>query len=159
MYQLLASQYESIKDARQALFRYCEGIENTSLFKKHDTFNKSSISDLLVHNVNTYLSWLRNFGLDTVRPFHITEEVNSLKEIRVLFDEVNLIVDEFLHKYSDDYEQPLTKKIVHKGITATLTPLKLFTHVITHEFHHKGQILTMSRQLGYTPADTDVIRF
>jgi uncharacterized damage-inducible protein DinB len=35
---------------------------------------------------------------------------------------------------------------------------KLFTHTITHEFHHKGQILTLSRQLGYTPVDTDIMR-
>ena len=37
-------------------------------------------------------------------------------------------------------------------------PFKLFTHVITHEFHHQGQILPMSRQLGYIPVDTDVMR-
>ncbi|MCB0640529.1 MAG: ATP-binding cassette domain-containing protein, partial [Phaeodactylibacter sp.] len=36
--------------------------------------------------------------------------------------------------------------------------LKLFTHVITHEFHHKGQVLSFSRHLGYTPVDTDVLR-
>jgi len=33
------------------------------------------------------------------------------------------------------------------------------THVMTHEFHHKGQIMTMGRMLGYTPPDADVIRF
>ncbi len=37
-------------------------------------------------------------------------------------------------------------------------PLKLFTHVITHEFHHKGQILSLSRHLGYVRVDTDIIR-
>jgi uncharacterized damage-inducible protein DinB len=35
---------------------------------------------------------------------------------------------------------------------------QIFTHVITHEFHHKGQILSLSRHLGYTPVDTDIIR-
>lgn len=33
------------------------------------------------------------------------------------------------------------------------------THVMTHEFHHKGKIMTMGRMLGYTPPDADVIRF
>ncbi len=38
------------------------------------------------------------------------------------------------------------------------TPFELFTHVITHEFHHKGQVLSLSRHLGYIPVDTDIIR-
>lgn len=38
------------------------------------------------------------------------------------------------------------------------TPLMIFTHVTTHEFHHKGQIMPMCRQLGYPPPETDVYR-
>lgn len=37
-------------------------------------------------------------------------------------------------------------------------PLKIFTHVITHGFHHKGQILSLNRHLKYAPVDTDIIR-
>ncbi|MFI5159066.1 MAG: DinB family protein [Sphingobacteriales bacterium] len=44
------------------------------------------------------------------------------------------------------------------GSGLTRSPFELFTHVTTHEFHHKGQVVSMSRQLGYTPVDTDVIR-
>ncbi|MCB0624495.1 MAG: hypothetical protein KDC43_11415, partial [Saprospiraceae bacterium] len=35
---------------------------------------------------------------------------------------------------------------------------RLFTHVVTHEFHHKGQILSLTRHLGFVPVDTDVMR-
>ncbi|TKC09723.1 DinB family protein [Pedobacter frigoris] len=35
----------------------------------------------------------------------------------------------------------------------------IFTDVITHEFHHKGQAMTMARLLGHIPPDTDVMRF
>ncbi|MNY72090.1 DinB family protein [compost metagenome] len=44
------------------------------------------------------------------------------------------------------------------GLKKTAEPFKLFSHVITHEYHHKGQILSLSRHLGYTPVDTDIIR-
>nr|WP_242021046.1 DinB family protein [Cytobacillus oceanisediminis] len=30
-------------------------------------------------------------------------------------------------------------------------------HTVTHEYHHKGQIMAMSRQLGYEPPNTDVL--
>lgn len=45
-----------------------------------------------------------------------------------------------------------------KGTKNIVEPFKLFTHVITHEYHHKGQILSLSRHLGYIPVDTDIIR-
>ncbi|PFP27641.1 hypothetical protein COJ96_15565 [Bacillus sp. AFS073361] len=39
----------------------------------------------------------------------------------------------------------------------SITPCKLLTHTITHEFHHKGQIVAMLRQMGYEPPNTDVL--
>ncbi len=158
MEQLLLSQYAGVKGARQALFSYCGSMNENALFEKIAAFNNNYIVDLLVHNANTYISWLKNFGLDGALPFYETEDIKDLDDIKLLFEKVDLIVGDFLQKYKDDYEQLLTKEIKRKGITVTLTPLQLFTHVITHEFHHKGQMLTMSRLLGYTPIDTDVIR-
>ena len=157
MYQLLIAQYEIVKGARHALFSYCETM-NGDIFKKVDVFNNNCISDLLVHNANTYISWIDNFGLDGTRGFHGNEDVNSLDDIKLIFEEVDTIVNDFLLKYGDDCMQQKTKYIARKGITFMLSPLQLFTHVTTHEFHHKGQILTMSRILGYIPVDTDAIR-
>jgi uncharacterized damage-inducible protein DinB len=65
---------------------------------------------------------------------------------------------EFLEKYQNNFDEPFTALIKHRGFLMTLSPLQLYTHVITHEFHHKGQMLSMSRILGYIPVDTDAIR-
>lgn len=159
MHQLLSAQYENIKGSRGALLDYCGSLNAGDLFKKSITFNNNSISDLLVHNANTYISWLDNFGLDGSMAFYENGDVSGLDEIKLIYRKIDLIVDEFLKKYGDDYLSPQTKFISRKAIALTLSPLQLFTHVTTHEFHHKGQILTMSRLLGYTPVDTDVIRF
>jgi uncharacterized damage-inducible protein DinB len=159
MYDLLALQYENIKGARGALFTYSQSMNDADLFKTVAAFNDSTIIDLLLHNANTYISWLENFGLGGSLQFHQSSDVAGLKEIKILYERVDLFVDKFLKNYCDDYTRPLTSEIKRKGITLTLTPLALFTHVITHEFHHKGQILSMSRMLGYVPIDTDVIRY
>lgn len=159
MDQLINMQYEEIKGARGALLAYCETMDSAHLYKPVSEFNNSSIADLLVHNVNTYISWISNFGLDRSASFYKTGDVKSLNEIRSLFEKVNVFMVEFLEKYSNNFEEPFTATIKHHGFAMTLSPLQLFTHVITHEFHHKGQILTMSRLLGYTPVDTDTIRF
>lgn len=157
MYELLIAQYEGIKGARHVLFDYCRSL-NADLFKKVRHFNNNSIADLLVHNADTYISWIKNFGLDGALPFHESGDIQSLTEMERLFSEIDLFISDFLVKYKNSYLQPFTKVISHKGIELTVTPLQLFTHVTTHEFHHKGQMLTMSRILGYIPVDTDVIR-
>lgn len=159
MSTLLTSQYEEIKGARNALFIYCESMSPADVFKQVDIFNNSSIADLLVHNVNTYLSWINNFGLDKNISFYKTGDVKTLDEIRVLFKKVDSIVAEFLEKYKGNFEESFTAIVKHRGFPMTLSPLQLYTQAITHEFHHKGQIVTMSRLLGYTPVDTDAIRF
>jgi uncharacterized damage-inducible protein DinB len=159
MQQLLKSQYELVKSARHALFTYCKSMSQNDLFKKVDTFNDNCIIDLLVHNVNTYISWIGNLGLDAGKAFYNGDDIKNFDEIEQLFAEVDQLVSDFLEKYKNNYEQPFAKTLAHKGIDVTVTPLQLFTHVITHEFHHKGQMLTMSRMLGYTPVDTDAIRF
>ena len=38
------------------------------------------------------------------------------------------------------------------------TPAFILMHVITHGFHHKGQIVAMLRLLGYPSPDTDLQR-
>jgi uncharacterized damage-inducible protein DinB len=36
------------------------------------------------------------------------------------------------------------------------SPAFILLHVITHAFHHKGQVVAMLRILGYPPPDTDL---
>ena len=62
----------------------------------------------------------------------------------------------FLRHFREAYDPPVTGRLRWQTVTAT--PAALFTHVITHEFHHKGQIASMSRHLGYLPPDTAVLR-
>jgi len=158
MEELLSSQYGEIKGARDVLFAYCKTMKPEELYQPLSEFNNSSIADLLVHNINTYISWINNFGLDQGWSFYKTANVKSLREIIELFVLVDFFMVEFVEKYQNSFLVPITALIKHRGISMTLTPMHLYTHVITHEFHHKGQILTMSRLLGYTPVDTDVIR-
>ena len=37
------------------------------------------------------------------------------------------------------------------------SPRQLLMHTVTHEFHHKGQVVAMLRQLGHAPQNTDIL--
>jgi len=45
------------------------------------------------------------------------------------------------------------------GDRAVRTPALVLHHMITHAFHHKGQIVAMCRELGHPAPDTDLNQF
>lgn len=158
MIDLLQVQYNAVKDARQVLLNYCASINNIDLFKPVDAFNGSCINKLLVHTANVYLHWLQYFDQGYAGEYFNDENIKSVEDLKAIYAQANGVVFNFIIKYKDNYLQSLNKHKLGGNVLINTTPLQLFTHVITHEFHHKGQILTMSRLLGYTPVDTDIIR-
>jgi uncharacterized damage-inducible protein DinB len=157
MYKALIHQYQFVISSREAVFAYLETLRQEDLLMRLPSFNNESIGSQMIHNANTYISWLINYARQQQRPFFTQEDHKNLESIRSTFEQVNLSVNDFLHHFTDGLDKPITL-LKKEGFNLTTTPLQLFTHVITHEFHHKGQIVNMSRQLGYTPVDTDVIR-
>ena len=155
--QIVLQQYEYVKSARGALLQYCAAIPIEQLQQGHDTFNGSSIIKLLVHSANTYQYWLKHVGLQQESAYPHTGMMMNITDIKALYETTNIIVQDFIGHFSEKWMESFTARQPNRELQ--LTPWQLFTHVITHEFHHKGQILTMSRLLGYIPADTDVIRF
>lgn len=156
---VISAQYELVKESRSVLFAYCDTIDQRDLLTDLAPFGGRSMGSLLVHITNVYQYWLEEIGLEKKVEFFQAGKIRSMPEIRDAFDGVNDLVTLFTSTFRDSLEVPVRKRVPRRNIELTVTPLKIFTHVISHEFHHKGQILSMSRQLGYTPPDTDMIRF
>ncbi len=158
MKYILTLQYESVQRSRNELLRYCSLISPTHFVQPIENFGHSSIRNLLVHVANASLYWLAEYALKKSVSYGKVDSLNTVEQIRPLYDQMDLMMKEFITTFSNN-DQVITDwvKWVKKDIS--VTPLELFTHVVTHMFHHKGQILSMSRHLGYTPLDMDVIRF
>lgn len=154
---ILSTQYEFVKSSRNVLLNYCAQLSENQLIASVPAFNNSSVRYLLVHIANTYQSWLGNFAMKKDYQFPNTDDIKSLEEIRRLFEDANKTVDEFLNRFEPG--ENISGTASFRKIPMTATALHLFTHVITHEFHHKGQILSMTRHFGFVPVDTDALRF
>lgn len=150
------NQYQLIQSSRGVLLGYCDTITPADFLTENSTFGRGSIRNLLVHNAFTYQYWLgvQALGKDIAFPDYDT--INTIAQVRLMFGQVDAIVAEFIAAFSADPLRPITAVIREQVLD--VTPLKLFTHTISHEFHHKGQVLSLSRHLGYIPVDTDVIR-
>jgi uncharacterized damage-inducible protein DinB len=156
MQALLITQYRLLKGSRDVLLGYCQTLAPEDFTRELKDFGRGSIRNLLVHTVNTYYFWLEMFARDQDVVFADPDAVREVSEVKSLFDATDRVVEEFTGFFAGRYDQPLTGTIRGKAVTAA--PLTLFTHVLTHEFHHKGQILSISRHMGYLPPDTDVLR-
>ncbi|WP_153799626.1 DinB family protein [Foetidibacter luteolus] len=151
-------QYQMVQGARSALLSYCSSISQVHLNSVLPEFGNRSMAALLLHVADVYFGWLKEFALgQQVIPFAITADTN-IHDITNAFEEVDALVAIFLEHFRHKEQEPVTGRL-RNGNAYQATPFMLFTHVTTHEFHHKGQLLTMSRLLDYTPVDTDVIRF
>ena len=150
-------QYELVQESRKVLFDYCKTISPGDFLNENSSFGRGgSIRNLLTHIANTYEFWIAKYGLNKAVVFTSYDSIQRINDLIDLFNKIDIIIFEFI----DLIEKPEKQQIDYEinGIKSSAAPFKLFTHVITHEFHHKGQILSISRHLGYTPVDTDIMR-
>ncbi|HEY1869803.1 MAG TPA: DinB family protein [Chitinophagaceae bacterium] len=149
-------QYELVRESRKVLIAYCKTISPSDFLNENSSFGRGgSIRNLLTHIANTYEFWIGKYGLNKVVGFTSYNSIKNINDVIILFN----VIDNLIFEFIDSLEKP-EKQIVYEinGVKSSTTALKLFTHIITHEFHHKGQILSISRHLGYTPVDTDIMR-
>uniref|UniRef100_A9U816 Predicted protein n=1 Tax=Physcomitrium patens TaxID=3218 RepID=A9U816_PHYPA len=79
----------------------------------------------------------------------------DVKFVRERFTEADKVVQRFINEYRDRWNEPIKQDESWRGYPKAPTPLLLLTHTETHEFHHKGQIVSMARQLGCPPPADD----
>ena len=150
------AQYEFVKESRSVLFEYCKTISPEDFVNQNTSFGRGgSMRNLLVHIASTYEYWIASIALKKNINYAEYENFRTIEDIILLFDTVDTFMSEFIAAM-DQFENEITYET--QNIVRSATPFKLFSHVITHEYHHKGQILSLTRHLGYIPVDTDMIR-
>jgi uncharacterized damage-inducible protein DinB len=131
-------------------------MTSTDYLQELESFGGDSIRNLHVHVAYCYRLWLGNRALGKSFPAITEESVNNVRDMREVFKETDDLVHEFLEKFQDKWNHTIHVTF-RDGESAEFTALWLFTHTVTHEFHHKGQIVKIGRQLRYTPPDTDLV--
>lgn len=153
---LFEQQYEWVKNSRNVLFEFCKTVKPEDFVNQNSSFGRGgSMRNLLVHIANVYELWIGKYGLQKSITFSEYDTCKTIADVVRLFN----AIDDYMYAFIsllDNTEMEIAYEV--NGVKTTGSSLKIFTHVITHEFHHKGQILSISRHLGYIPVDTDIIR-
>lgn len=152
----IKEQYNYVKESRNVLFEYCKTVSPEHFINQNTTFGRGgSMRNLLVHIANTYEYWIANLALGKAPKYTEYEDNLTVQDVILLFDTVDLFMEEFIQEMNLSDREIIYEIQDNKN---SASPLKFFSHVITHEYHHKGQILSLSRHLGYVPVDTDIMR-
>jgi uncharacterized damage-inducible protein DinB len=130
---------------------------------------------------NDYMRELSGFGFHTLREqaIHIfncegfwvhtlrglpyadrtPEECPAVADVRLLQKEVSQSTDAYLSNLTNQQLNADTELHFSDGDVSVRTPALVLHHVLTHAFHHKGQIVAMCRVLGHPARDTDLNQF
>ena len=151
----LRTFYDLTRRTRAGVLDWLESLPPEVLTHERNDFAYSSLSAIYAHIADCYLWWIGTVGLDHKEIEVSARDMQGLREGFTMVDVTALAaLDSFTA-----FDKPFTWTSP-SGRTTTLTQRWLFLHTITHEFHHKGQALALSRVLGYPhpgKPDTDLV--
>lgn len=158
---VLRQQYELIKSTRQILFAFLEEIPLRELHAAVPDFGNGSIIRKHIHAADCYRYWLGSFAMQQKRAdFSFASdherEHADVPQVRDRFRSADEAVERFFVEFDGRWADKIANEVRWQEEPWGTTPLWLLTHTETHEFHHKGQIVSMARRLGYSPPGTDL---
>ena len=126
--------------------------------KEIPNFGFPTLRNQVVHLFSTEESWVRVLqGLEYAN--RNPAEYPTVADARLLQHEIIRRTQAYLSTLTDRQLNTGTELHFSDGDSATRTPALVLHHVLTHAFHHKGQIVAMCRALGHPAPDTDLNQF
>ena len=121
-------------------------------------FGSPTVHQQVVHIFNCEGFWINVLQGEPYRDRNPADCV-TVADARFLQHEVSRQTRAYLSGLSDLQLNTATELRFPDGDIAIRTPALVLHHVLTHAFHHKGQIVAMCRVLGHPAPDTDMNQF
>jgi uncharacterized damage-inducible protein DinB len=140
--------YDWTRRTRENLFAFTDTLPNDIYTLERPDFAYGSIRNIHAHIAFGYLLWVGVMGLGMKRdqlelP---AAQIQDSAAMRKRFKTVDAILEEALEKF-DDPDAMFERQ--YREETLKLTQRWVVVRPITHEFHHKGQLLALARVLGH----------
>ena len=151
----LRTLYSWVKFSRERLFAWAESLPDGVYTQERPDFAYGSLRNVQAHIAGCYLVWVARRGLKDT-PHLDSEAIPDVAAMREVFVGVDAVMERAFDAFTtpdEEFDLSFGNEVLR------VTQRWLVMHPITHEFHHKGQMLTMGRVLGYPyPAgpDTDL---
>lgn len=118
-----------------------------------------SVRGTLVHLVWAEWIWLRRWRGESPKQVFAQEEFADAEAVASRWREVEREQRAFLDGLTDDR---LPVRLAYENLQGERWEyplLHMLQHVVNHSSYHRGQVVTLLRQLGHTPPPTDFLVF
>ncbi|WP_295817933.1 DinB family protein [uncultured Deinococcus sp.] len=152
----LRTLYPWVKFSRERLFAWAEALPGGVYTQERPDFAYGSLRNVQAHIADCYAVWVGVRGLGEHHGRVDTTAVHDVAAMRRVYAEVDDMMERAFGAFTTPDE---VFGLAVRDEVLPVTQRWLVMHPITHEFHHKGQMLTMGRILGhpYPPGpDTDL---
>ena len=121
-------------------------------------FGRPTVQEQVLHIFNCEGFWIHLLQGRLFRP-RKPDDGAGISHARLLQQEVSQLTLVYLSGLSDQQLNSNTELHFADGSVDIRTPALVLHHVLTHAFHHKGQVVAMCRLLGHPAPDTDLNQF
>ena len=153
--------YGWVKGSRERVFSWLETLPPELYTLERPDFAHGSLRNIQAHIADCYLRWVGLHGLELERygSWINARTLTDMAAMRTQFREVDDVLEAAFERFTD-LDAPRDILFGRQQTPLRVTRRWLVLHPITHEFHHKGQMLALGRVLGhpYPPGpDTDLL--
>ena len=140
------------------LLDHLSSIPATDYGKVLPAVGLPTLREQVIHIFNCEGFWIHTLqGLSYVD--RSPAQCPTVSDARLFEQEVIQQTHSYLSGLTDRQLNSDTELNFPDGDIAIRTPALVLHHVLTHAFHHKGQIVAMCRALGHPAPDTDLNQF
>ena len=145
-------------DSLSLVLDHLSTIPTADYRKELPGFGFSTLQKQVVHIFNCEVFWIHTLqGLAYVD--RDPAECPDVAAARLLKQQVSRQTLFYLSSLTNEQLNANAELHFPDGDHAVRTPALVLHHLLTHAFHHKGQIVAMCRVLGRPASDTDLNQF
>ena len=146
---------------RWAMTRLLETVAELTPEELHRDMKSSfpSVLDTLVHTYGADWLWLRRWQGGAPADVEGIEELTSLEALSVAWRDLWAEQEAFVAGLTEVDAERVVHFKLRSGAEREQRLAELVRHVVNHATYHRGQVVTLLRQLGKTPLSTDYVQY
>lgn len=119
-------------------------------WKRNVTSSFNSIAETVTHIAGAEKIWLERWQIKTTTNFLKYNPTSSIADVTEIWQTASQNMLTFIEQMNEDNFAKIFYFKRLNGEENTMQYAQTFTHVFNHSTYHRGQLVTMLRQVGFT---------
>ncbi len=139
------------------LLQHVQALPREAFTQELPGLGRASLRDQLVHILLSESAWVQ--GLQDAAPMPGSDaQYATIADVRRLKQQVAAATASYMDSLTEEQLNSELARRPQGWVGPLRNPAFILLHVVTHAFHHKGQMAAMFRLLGHPIGDTDLQR-